>query len=112
MRAFQQKEQNVAIKANGPPLTVPLHLRMNECRFRITPIKLWFRIALEERAAATSARYLSKQTSLKPESEQTHKTYRHARGSRDQGHHGSDGLKSRYLRNVEKKQQGFEIFEF
>ena len=28
------------------------HLRMNECRFRIIPIRLWFRTALEERGSA------------------------------------------------------------
>jgi hypothetical protein len=75
---------------------MPLHLRIDECRFGITPIKLWFRIALEERAAATSARYLSKQTDLKSEPERTHKNHRHARGSAGQGHrYGSAGLDSR-----------------
>jgi hypothetical protein len=27
---------------------VPLHLRINECRFRITPIRLWLKTALKE----------------------------------------------------------------
>jgi hypothetical protein len=45
------------IKANEALWSVLLHVRMNECRLRITLIRLWFRIALEERAAAKMARH-------------------------------------------------------
>src|SRR5438874_1800358 len=34
--------KNVVIKTKGAPQTVLLHVRINECRLRITPIKLWF----------------------------------------------------------------------